>query len=1119
MRIDWLARMRIRCRKIRRRRSFVGHVQRLEDRALLAAFVVNSTVDEPDANLSDGIAADSLGRVTLRAAIQQANALSGGDTITLPAGTYSLTQFGSGENAGATGDLDILDGVTLTGAGADVTFINGLSQDRVFDIAAGVPVKLSEVTIESGLAFLSQEDGGGLRNFGTLELTKVVVANNSASGGGGAIASYGTGSTLTITDSTIESNSSSGPLGGGAIFNGSLTTITRGVLKNNSSSFNGGAIVNANSGSLTLLQSTVKTNGVGLGAKGGGIYNNGVLTANYTTISGNTASDGGGIANVNFSGTTSVSLLLTTISGNSATNRGGGIFNDFGATVLITDSTITANSAAAEGGGIFRQSEVKMGGSILAANSAGSTGVDLYGPMVSLGNNLIGSTAGGSGFRTDDIKNQNPHLGALQDNGGPTFTHALLSGSPAIDGNTTNTSTTDDQRLLPRPVDANNDGTAHADIGAYEAQPTALPLPPGANNVTITLNGGNVDVTDNTTGLVIVTVPVNPVTPLNITGTSGDDSVTIDFSNGNPIPASGATFIGGGSSGSGDQLVLTNGTFDSVTHVFFDASSGKITMQIGTTVSVLNYLAVTAAILDSLTVTNRTYQFAATSDNVTLADNGTIGDGVSKLSSVSTSTPVAFSVPSSSLSIRVKDGDDTLTLTAVDALFAASVLVLGDNGNDLLDASALTFNVSLQGNVGADTLKGGTGNDDLNGHSEDDSIDGGAGSDSIQGGAGNDVLVGAAGIDTVLGQGGNDSLTGGFDNDQLDGGTGGNDVLVEYADANLTLTNAQLLGIGTDTLVGFESANLTGGAGNNTLTATAFTGAGAVTLNGGGGNDTLLGAASRVNVLNGDDGNDSLKGGSLKDTLSGGAGNDSLQGMGDADKLFGQDDNDTLLGGTGSDTLDGGTGTGDLIVDSGNVHFTLTNSLLTGNGTDVVVAVEAAQLTGGTSNNKLDANAFSGNVTLIGDAGNDTLIGGAGNDSLQGDVGSDSLKGRDGDDLLKGGNDTLTTGTDNDTINGGNGNDLLLGGIGNDALSGFTGNDTINGGAGNDTLYGGDGNDNLLGGAGSDTCLGGLGDDTLNGQGGVDKLSGDAGVNVFIDIADRVEGFAINPLPVWVNAT
>ncbi len=721
MHIDWLARIRFRYRKTRRRRTLTvpAQLQRLEDRALLASFTVNTTDDTPDADLSDGVALDANGHVSLRAAIQQANALTGGDTITLPAGSFSLTLSGSGENAALTGDLDILDGVTLNGAGPDATFINGLSQDRVFDVAAGVPVKLAHVTISGGTAGLSQEDGGGIRNAGMLTLSDVVLTNNTAAGGGGAIASYGAGSTLTINDSTLVTNSSNGPLGGGAIFNGSQTAITHSTLKNNSSSFNGGAIVNSISGLVTLLQSTVKANGAGLGGKGGGIYNNGAIISNYTTISGNTASDGGGIANVNFSGTTSVVMLLTTISGNNSTNRGGGIYNDFGATVLITDSTITANAAAAEGGGIFRQSEVKMGGSILAANSAGSTGIDLYGPMTSLGHNLIGSTAGGSGYLTNDIQNQAPHLGPLQDNGDPTFTHALLLGSPAIDANTTNTSTPDDQRLMPRPVDANNDGVAQADIGAYEAQPTTFSLPPGANNVTITLNGANINVTDNTTGNVILTVPVDPITPLIITGTSGDDSVTIDFTNGNPIPASGATFIGGGSGGSGDQVLLAHGTFDSVTQEFLSASSGKITMQLGMTTSVINYQAVTAAIIDSLTVTNRVYQFGVASDNVTLADNGTIGDGASKLTSVSTSTPVEFSAPSSSLTILTKDGDDTLTLAAVDSLFAASVLAIGDNGNDLLDASAMTLKVSLQGNAGADTLKGGAGNDDLNGNSED----------------------------------------------------------------------------------------------------------------------------------------------------------------------------------------------------------------------------------------------------------------------------------------------------------------------------------------------------------------------------------------------------------------
>ena len=1114
MRIDWLARIKIRCLKTRRRRTVAIFIQQLEDRALLSplTFTVNSTLDTPDANPGDGIAADASGNVTLRAAIQEANAHVGGDTIIVPAGTYVLSIAGAGEQAAASGDLDLTDDVTLTGAGAANVTISGGNQDRVFDVMSGIHVKISGVQITGGSAMLSQEDGGGIRNQGKLTLQDDVFVGNSAGGAGGAIASYGPNSELTITGTTFDSNSSNGSLGGGALFNSSASTVTDSMFKNNSSSFSGGAIVNTSGGSLDLLRTTVKDNGVGLGNRGGGIFNSATLSVKYSTISGNLASQGGGIANMTLAGAPSVTMLLATISGNSASDRGGGIYNDLGATVLITDSTLANNSSAAEGGGIYRQGTVTMGGSILAANISGTTGADIYGVLTSQGHNLIGSTAGGSGFRTDDLQNVNPHLGPLQNNGGPTYTQALLLGSPAINGNTPLTSTTNDQRLLPRPADANN-----ADIGAYELQPTVLTLPPAATNVTITLNGANINVTDNTNGNVVLTQPVNPAASLVINGTSSDDMVTIDFSGGNPIPASGAVFNGGGSSGSGDQLILTNGTFDSVTHVFFDAASGKITMQAGVTSSVLNYQAVTSAIIDLLTVNNRTYQFATTSDNVTLADNGTPNNGVSRLSSVSTSTPVEFSAPATSLTISAGDGNDTVTLAAVDSLFAASLSVSGGSGNDLLDASALAIKVSLQGNDGADTLKGGSGNDDLNGNLGDDSIDGGAGNDSIQGGGGNDVLVGGSGNDTVFGQAGNDTITGGLGNDILDGGTGTGDVLVETADADLTLTNTQLTGIGTDTLAGFELANLTGGIGNNTLNATAFSGP--VTLSGGDGNDTLLGAISFVNLLYGGNGDDFLKGGNFKDTLYGGAGNDSLLGMGDDDKLFGEAGNDTLVGGSGNDTLDGGLGTGDLIVESGNVNFTLTNSLLTGNGTDVVVGVETAQLTGGIGNNKLDASAFTGNVTLIGDAGNDTLIGGSGNDSLRGDAGNDLLKGGDGNDILVGGNDTLVSGPDNDTLIGGNGNDTLMGGIGDDALSGGAGNDLLNGGAGNDTLYGGDGNDMLLGGAGNDILLGGLGDDTLNGQGGTDTLSGDGGNDVFIDIADKHEGFKITPLPSWVNAT
>ncbi|WP_410971706.1 calcium-binding protein, partial [Salmonella sp. SAL4437] len=85
---------------------------------------------------------------------------------------------------------------------------------------------------------------------------------------------------------------------------------------------------------------------------------------------------------------------------------------------------------------------------------------------------------------------------------------------------------------------------------------------------------------------------------------------------------------------------------------------------------------------------------------------------------------------------------------------------------------------------------------------------------------------------------------------------------------------------------------------------------------------------------------------------------------------------------------------------SNDNNFTLTDSSMVGQGTDVLISIELANITGGAGNNSLDASAFSGAVTLDGGSGNDTLEGGSGNDFLDGGDGNDSLLGNDGDDTL-----------------------------------------------------------------------------------------------------------------------
>jgi Ca2+-binding RTX toxin-like protein len=239
--------------------------------------------------------------------------------------------------------------------------------------------------------------------------------------------------------------------------------------------------------------------------------------------------------------------------------------------------------------------------------------------------------------------------------------------------------------------------------------------------------------------------------------------------------------------------------------------------------------------------------------------------------------------------------------------------------------------------------------------SGNDSIIGGTGNDSIDALAGNDTINGGNGNDTLIGGADNDTLTGGLGNDSLVGGLG-TDRVVESGNVNFILTNTSLTGNGTDTLNTIEQAQLTGGASNNNLNASAFT-LDAVILNGGAGNDTL-------------------RGGSGNDSLTGGAGNDRL------------------VGGLGIDR----------VVESGNLNFILTNTSLTGNGTDTLSSIELASLTGGAGNNILNASAFTlGSVTLNGGSGNDNLTGGAGNDTLIGGLGNDTLIGGLGNDTLTGG--------------------------------------------------------------------------------------------------------------------
>src|SRR5438552_18685246 len=126
-----------------------------------ASFTVNSTIDAVDANPGDGICDDGGGRCTLRAAIMEANALPGADTIVLPAGTYTLSIPGAGEDVGATGDLDTTDDVRIAGS----LIVNGSAEpgsvidaaglDRVIQIIGPIAVEMRGVALQNGDAAIT----------------------------------------------------------------------------------------------------------------------------------------------------------------------------------------------------------------------------------------------------------------------------------------------------------------------------------------------------------------------------------------------------------------------------------------------------------------------------------------------------------------------------------------------------------------------------------------------------------------------------------------------------------------------------------------------------------------------------------------------------------------------------------------------------------------------------------------------------------------------------------------------------------------------------------------------------------------------------------------------------
>ena len=429
-----------------------------------------------------------------------------------------------------TAQLLVNKSVTITGPGAAFLSVARNQQAptfRIFFIAAGRTVTISGLGITGGS--LTSENGAGVyndhanltitncvisgngtsawgtggflggagiyNNSGTLTLTNSSVVGNSAiggwgAGGGGILAT--TGGTVIIAQSSINGNQ--GDILGGGIHNMGMLTISESTVNDNHTmgvghgNGNGGGIYSQ--GTLVLQNCIVNNNsgfGDGTGGNGGGINNSGSLQVTNSTITNNTSVRGAGIYNwgqitnstvsgnsANFDGGGlygSGTISNCTISGNTASHGGGGIYG--GGT--ITNTTISFNRGSSLAGGIYVITPVHLKHSVLKTGNAGANIVN-NNTFVSDGYNISNDNGAGLLTAAGDQINTDPMLGPLQNNGGPTLTHALLSGSQAIDTGDPNFTPppSTDQRGFPRV------SNGRIDKGSFEVQaasptPTATP--------------------------------------------------------------------------------------------------------------------------------------------------------------------------------------------------------------------------------------------------------------------------------------------------------------------------------------------------------------------------------------------------------------------------------------------------------------------------------------------------------------------------------------------------------------------------------------------------------------------------------------------------------------------
>jgi hypothetical protein len=399
----------------------------------------------------DGAGGLSVGTATLTNCAVSGNHSTRGDGGGIRGGTVNLTNCTVSGNSGGSGGGIQVNTATLIRTTVSGNFSRGFGGGLQASTAT-----LTSCTVSGNTATF----GGGGMECNTATLTRSTVSGNAAAGRNGGGISAGT---VTLIGSAVSGNHAF--TGGGGI-SATMATLMGSTVRDNTAGSDGGGITASTT--ATLTNSTVSGNFASL--FGGGI-SGGTATLTGSTLSGNTASNGGGLE------ASRMTLTNCTVSGNTAIGgNGGGL--EAGALTLL-NVTVTDNRAH-DGGGVFLApgGTSSVRNSIIAGNLVDLTGTrpDVAGAFLSLGHNLIGDGSGSTGFvnggngdmvgTADDPID--PRLGPLANNGGPTRTHALLAGSPAIDHGDSAGAPATDQRGVARSRDGDGNGSPLADIGAFE---------------------------------------------------------------------------------------------------------------------------------------------------------------------------------------------------------------------------------------------------------------------------------------------------------------------------------------------------------------------------------------------------------------------------------------------------------------------------------------------------------------------------------------------------------------------------------------------------------------------------------------------------------------------------